>query len=63
MACVRIDDARASRTAVHHLLHQGHEDIVMITGVEDEREFGFASSRQRRAGYREAMESAGLGAG
>lgn len=62
VGCVRIDDRAASRTAVHHLLHQGHEDIVMIAGVEDEREFGFASSRQRRAGYREAMESAGLDA-
>lgn len=62
VGCVRIDDRAASRTAVHHLLHQGHEDIVMIAGVEDEREFGFASSRERRAGYREAMEAAGLGA-
>src|SRR4029078_12719517 len=51
----------ATRTAVHHLLHQGHEDILMITGVEDEAEFGFASSRRRREGYREAMEAAGLG--
>jgi len=46
---------------MHHLLHQGHEDILMITGVENEAEFGFASSRCRREGYREAMEAAGLG--
>jgi LacI family transcriptional regulator, repressor for deo operon, udp, cdd, tsx, nupC, and nupG len=59
--CVRIDDAAATRTAVHHLLHQGHQDIVMIAGVEDERDFGFATSRLRRAGYRQAMESAALG--
>ena len=55
VSCVRIDDVAAMRTAVHHLLHQGHEDIVMITGVEDEADFGFASSRCRREGYREAM--------
>jgi len=61
VSCVRIDDVGATRTAVHHLLHQGHEDILMITGVEDEAEFGFASSRRRREGYREAMEAAGLG--
>ena len=29
---VRIDDVAAMRTAVHHLLHQGHEEIAMITG-------------------------------
>ena len=48
------------RTAVHHLLHQGHQDIVMITGVEDEADFGFASSRCRREGYVDAMLTAGL---
>ena len=61
VSSVRIDDVGAMRTAVHHLLHQGHEDILMITGVENEAEFGFASSQCRRAGYREAMETAGLG--
>jgi len=48
VSCVRIDDVGAMRTALHHLLHQGHEDILMITGVEDEAEFGFASSHHRR---------------
>jgi LacI family transcriptional regulator, repressor for deo operon, udp, cdd, tsx, nupC, and nupG len=61
VSCVRIDDVGAMRTAVHHLLHQGHEDIVMITGVGDEHDFGFVSSRRRRDGYRAAMEAAGLG--
>ena len=60
VSCVRIDDVAAMRTAVHHLLHQGHEQIVMITGMEDEPGFGFASSRCRREGYREAMAAAGL---
>lgn len=58
--CVRIDDVAAMRTAVHHLLHQGHEQIVMITGVGDEQGFGFASSHRRRTGYRRAMADAGL---
>jgi LacI family repressor for deo operon, udp, cdd, tsx, nupC, and nupG len=58
--CVRIDDVAAVRTAVHHLLHQGHEQIVMITGVDDEQGFGFGSSMRRREGYRRAMTDAGL---
>jgi LacI family repressor for deo operon, udp, cdd, tsx, nupC, and nupG len=58
--CVRIDDAAAVRTAVHHLLHQGHEQIAMIAGVEDDREFGFASSAERQAGYQQALRSAGI---
>lgn len=60
VACVRIDDEAAARTAVHHLLHQGHRDIAMITGVEDDQEFGFVSSLLRYAGYRDAMRAAGL---
>jgi LacI family transcriptional regulator, repressor for deo operon, udp, cdd, tsx, nupC, and nupG len=60
VSSVRIDDVGAMRTAVHHLLHQGHQDIVMITGVEDEADFGFASSRCRREGYQHAMATAGL---
>lgn len=61
--CVRIDDAEAVRCAVHHLLHQGHEQITMIAGLADDRDFGFASSRNRREGYRQAMALAGLGTG
>jgi LacI family transcriptional regulator, repressor for deo operon, udp, cdd, tsx, nupC, and nupG len=58
--CVRTDDVAAMRTAVHHLLHQGHEQIVMISGVADEQGFGFASSARRRRGYQQAMADAGL---
>ena len=58
--CVRIDDAAAMRTAVHHLLHQGHEQIAMIAGIEDDRRFGFLSSAARRLGYRQALRAAGL---
>lgn len=60
VSCVRIDDAGAMRTAVHHLLHQGHEHIALITGVEDDGAFGFVSTAARRAGYREALQAAGL---
>jgi LacI family transcriptional regulator, repressor for deo operon, udp, cdd, tsx, nupC, and nupG len=60
VSCVRIDDAAAARTAVHHLLHQGHRDIAMIAGIEDDGEFGFVSSVARRAGYRDALAAAGI---
>ncbi|MDN5858140.1 MAG: LacI family transcriptional regulator [Pseudonocardia sp.] len=57
---VGIDDRLACRTAVHHLLHQGHERIVLLAGLSDDRGFGFVSSHRRRAGYLEAMAAAGL---
>lgn len=60
VASVRIDDAAAVRLAVYHLIHQGHEDIAMISGDQDDLGFGFLSSRDRCDGFREAMESAGL---
>ena len=58
--CVRIDDAAAMRTAVHHLLHQGHEQIAMIAGIEDDRQFGFLSSTARRAATGRRCCAAGL---
>ena len=57
---VRIDEIAAARTAVNHLLHQGHEKIGLIVGVPDDPGFGFASSEQRRRGYDLALRSAGL---
>jgi LacI family transcriptional regulator, repressor for deo operon, udp, cdd, tsx, nupC, and nupG len=60
VSSVRIDDALAIRHAVHHLIHQGHEEIAMIAGVEDDGAFGFASSRDRRQSFRQAMTAAGL---
>ncbi len=57
---VGIDDELACRTAVHHLVHQGHERIAMIAGVDDDGGFGFVSSHRRRAGYLGAMAAAGL---
>jgi LacI family repressor for deo operon, udp, cdd, tsx, nupC, and nupG len=61
--CVRIDDVAAASSAVYHLLHQGHEKIAMISGYDDDRDFGFASSCDRRLGFCTAMESAGLTVG
>jgi LacI family transcriptional regulator, repressor for deo operon, udp, cdd, tsx, nupC, and nupG len=60
VSSVRIDDAVAMRHAVHHLIHQGHEEIAMISGVEDDEAFGFASSRERRDSFCLAMVAAGL---
>lgn len=60
VSCVRIDDVAAARSATHHLLDQGHERIAMLAGLDDDRDFGFDSSRDRRAGYLQAMASAGL---
>ncbi len=59
VSCVRINDAVAMRHAVHHLLHQGHEDIAMISGVEDDQAFGFASSRERRESFEQTLADAG----
>lgn len=59
VSCVRIDDREAGRLATRHLIHQGHEEIVMIADGGD-RLFGFFTSAARRAGYREAMVAAGL---
>lgn len=58
--CVRIDDAAACRTAVHHLLHQGHRQIALIKGIEDDGGFGFVSTATRTQGYRDALLGAGI---
>lgn len=63
LSCVRIDDVAAAASAVYHLLHQGHERIVMLAGFDDDKGFGFASSEDRRRGFLEAMAAAGLDSG
>jgi len=63
LTCVRIDDVAAASSAVYHLLHQGHEKIVMIAGFDEDKGFGFASSADRRRGFADAMVSAGLEVG
>lgn len=62
VTCVHIDDVAAARSGVYHLLHQGHERIAMIAGFADDHDFGFISSQDRQAGFREAMASADLDA-
>ena len=57
---VRIDEVAAARTAVNHLIHQGHERIGFLAGTPDDPGFGFVSSADRERGYREALETAGL---
>jgi LacI family transcriptional regulator len=53
---VRVDDAAAGRLATEHLLELGHRRIVFIAGSEDSQ-----TSRRREQGYREALESRGVG--
>ena len=57
---VRIDEAAAARTAVNHLVNQGHERIGFLAGIPDDPGFGFVSAPERERGYREALEAAGL---
>jgi len=53
--CVMVDDRQAARTATAHLLGLGHRRIGFVTG--DER---LAFYVDRAAGYREALEAAGV---
>lgn len=56
---IRIDDVSVGRRATEHLIGLGHTRIAHLGG---EHEFGsyFRISSGRRAGYEEAMASAGL---
>lgn len=56
---VRIDDVDASRTAVAHLLEQGHERIGLIGGDTDDP-MRFTPPLHRRFGYLEALTRAGV---
>lgn len=57
---VGIDEAAAARGAVNHLLHLKHERIGFIAGAADDPRFNFVSSEDRRRGYEQAMQAAGL---
>lgn len=57
---VRIDDVLTARSAVNHLIHQGHESIAMLGSLSEDWDPGFASSRERREGYLLALDAAGL---
>lgn len=52
---VRVDHQGGSRLAVEHLLALGHRAIACLSGPS-----GFAVSRARAAGWREAMTRAGI---
>jgi LacI family repressor for deo operon, udp, cdd, tsx, nupC, and nupG len=52
---VAIDDKQAARDATMHLVGLGHRDIAVITGDMASR-----SSRDRLAGFRQAMRAAGI---
>ena len=52
---VTSNDREAVRNAVTYLIGRGHTKIALIEGPE-----GFTSPRERRAGFEEAMEQAGL---
>jgi LacI family transcriptional regulator len=51
---VHVDEEAAARTATEYLIQLGHRRIALISGTH----FSFAS--QRAAGYRMALESAGI---
>lgn len=52
---VMIDNVTASRMATEHLIHLGHRRIAYIGD-----QFGYQSDTERFAGYRQALERAGL---
>lgn len=56
---VFIDDRRGGRLATQHLIDLGHRKIAFV-GDDEDAGFGFTSSRHRRQGYRDALESAGM---
>jgi LacI family transcriptional regulator len=53
---VDVDNRAAARTAVDHLVKQGHTQIACITNASPE----YSAASERLAGYREALEAAGL---
>lgn len=58
-ACVRIDDARATRTAVDHLVGLGHEQIGYI-GAVPANVAHIQTPQSRLAAFRGALSDAGL---
>lgn len=53
---LQIDDREGAMLAVRHLLELGHRRIAFITGSEDHPD-----AIERLAGYRKALEEAGIG--
>ena len=52
---VSVDEVAAVQSAVHHLLHQGHERIGYLAGRPDDPAFGFLSAPLRRKGFQQAI--------
>jgi DNA-binding LacI/PurR family transcriptional regulator len=52
---VMIENVAGSRAAANHLVQLGHKRIAYIGD-----QFGYASDTERLAGYREALEAAGI---
>lgn len=59
-ASVGIDDRGAAAGAVNHLLHLGHRRIGFISGDADHPGFAFVSSAERRLGWEESLQAAGV---
>jgi LacI family transcriptional regulator len=53
---VDIDNRAAARDAVEHLVALGHRDIACVTNAP----IAYTAAAERLAGYREALEAAGL---
>ena len=56
---VNIDDIAAAARAVQHLINLGHRRIALISGDTDDTTM-FTVPRDRRTGYRAALEAGGL---
>ncbi|MFQ5594573.1 MAG: LacI family DNA-binding transcriptional regulator, partial [Anaerolineae bacterium] len=56
---VVVDDVEGGRLASQHLIEQGHRKIAYISDPLH-NPFNFTSSRDRYAGYREALKQAGI---
>lgn len=58
VSCVDVDNVAGARIAVEHLVERGRRRIGTIAGAQD-----MCSGIDRLAGYRSAIEAAGLGPG
>ena len=56
---VTIDDVSAAASAVQHLLNLGHQRVALISGDPEDSTM-FTVPRDRRAGYRAALERGGV---
>jgi len=59
LSSVAVDNVTGARLAVTHLIEKGHQRIGFISGLLDDP-FGFPTSRERFAGYRQTLEEYGL---